>query len=108
MKSLGKKYDDDYTEKPPIALLPISGLFEAAKVMGFGATKYGKYNWAGGIEYTRLTSAAMRHILYFLGGEDLDPETGISHIAHAICCLLMLHEMIVRYPDMDDRLVMEG
>ena len=33
-----------------------------------------------------------RHIFAWWGGEDKDPETGFSHLAHAACCLLFLME----------------
>jgi hypothetical protein len=71
--------------------------------MAFGAQKYGDHNWRGGIKYTRLLGAAKRHIKAFNMGEDLDPESGLSHVAHAICCLGMLLGMINERPDLDDR-----
>ena len=58
--------------------------------MAFGAKKYGVYNWLDGMEWSRLVGAVMRHVLAWHGGEDLDPETGASHLAHARCCLAML------------------
>ena len=40
----------------------------------------------------RLIAAALRHVNAYNGGEDCDPESGVSHIAHAACNLLMLIE----------------
>lgn len=99
----GIKKDSDILKKPPLAYVPLRALWETGKVMGLGAEKYTPYNWAGGIRYTRLISAAMRHIVQFACGDDLDEETGISHIIHAICSLMMLHEMYLDRPDLDDR-----
>ena len=97
----GKKYD---AGKPLLALLPIVALEEVGKVMTFGATKYAAYNWLGGLAYTRLLSAALRHIFAYLRGEDKDSESGLSHLAHAVCCLLMVLEFVVRgRKDLDDR-----
>jgi hypothetical protein len=96
----GSKYD---SEKAPMALLDRSWLEETAKVLGFGARKYAAHNWRGGIEYSRLVSAALRHLHAFNDGEDIDPESGLSHLAHASCCLMFLANMKATRPDLDDR-----
>ena len=79
-------------EKPQMALLSPFALEEIAKVMTFGAKKYSENNWRNGFKYTRLLSAVMRHLNAYQKGEALDPETGLSHLAHASCGLLMLLE----------------
>jgi hypothetical protein len=96
----GTKHDSD---KAPLSLLPPAGLYGAAKVFQFGAQKYGKYNFLAGFEYTRLTSAALRHIWAWIWGESNDKESNLSHIYHAICCLLMLCEIMERGTGTDDR-----
>jgi hypothetical protein len=83
----GLKYD---SEKPPVDLVPSAAILEIAKVLEFGSKKYAKWNWAKGINYTRLLAAAMRHILAYKEGEDKDAESNLSHIAHACCCLSFL------------------
>ena len=40
----------------------------------------------------RYFAAMCRHVFAWWGGEDADPETGYSHLAHAGCCLLFLME----------------
>jgi len=30
-------------------------------------------------------------------GEQLDPESGIHHLAHAMCCLMFLYEHDIMY-----------
>lgn len=100
MEEQGKKFD---SEKPRMALLPHESLEEIAKVLTFGSKKYGKNNWKGGLSYERLISASMRHIGQFNNGEDKDPETGISHVAHAACNLLFLIWMEKNRQDLDDR-----
>ena len=100
MSMTGKKFDQD---KPRMDLLDTCALVEVARVMTFGAKKYGDHNWRGGLTYGRLVAAALRHIFAFLAGEDNDPETGISHIAHAMCCLMMLLWHIKHRKDCDDR-----
>jgi len=69
-------------------LIPPAALIYEAVVMGLGAKKYGPYNWR---EHTVALSvyiaAALRHIHSFHDGEDIDPESGASHLAHARACL---------------------
>jgi hypothetical protein len=82
----GRKYD---YEKPQLYLLPPKTLYEVGKVLTFGAEKYDPHNWRKVDDLqNRYSSAAMRHILAHIDGEDLDEETGLSHLAHAICCLM--------------------
>ncbi len=96
----GLKYDQD---KEPIALLSRTWLLGVSRVMGFGAKKYAAHNWRYGIERSRILSAALRHILAYNEGEDLDPETGLSHLDHASCCLMFAREMHDTHPELDDR-----
>lgn len=83
----GKKFDGG---KVRLDLLPLDAIEEVAKVMTFGAGKYGDRNWEKGINYMRLVGAALRHIFAWVGGQDRDEETGLSHMAHAACCILFI------------------
>jgi Domain of unknown function (DUF5664) len=96
----GLKHDES---KPMLALLPIQGIIEQAKCMTYGAKKYGPYNWQNGLEISRLISAALRHIFQFLSGEDLDGESGLSHLGHSLCNIGMAIDTLQRHPEMDDR-----
>ena len=97
----GVKHD---SEKPPAALLPPLSLLGAARVLGMGAVKYSAHNWRGGIKYSRLLSAALRHLLAYIGGEDTDKESGLSHIHHAVVNLMFLGEFIeTGRVELDDR-----
>lgn len=97
---LGIKHDDG---KPRLDLLPPLALDEVAKVLMFGAKKYDSWNWAKGMEWHRNPAAAMRHSKAFLMGEDLDPETGLCHMAHAACDALFATEYYLRKLGKDDR-----
>lgn len=99
-KELGVKQD---AEKPPLALLSTFALLETGKVLQYGAAKYGPDNWRKGLAWRRLTSAALRHILAFNEGEDLDPETSLSHLAHAMCMIMFVLESTQTHPELDDR-----
>jgi Domain of unknown function (DUF5664) len=94
------KYD---TGKLPISLIDPEYIEGLAKVLGFGANKYAAHNWRGGIQYSRLISAAYRHLGAINKGEDLDPESGLPHVFHLACCNMFLASMIAHRPDMDDR-----
>lgn len=99
-KDKGNKFDED---KPPMALLDPAYLVGVASVLGFGANKYAAHNWRNGIDYSRLISAAYRHLGAINSGEDIDPESGLSHAYHLGCCTMFLASMMHTRPDLDDR-----
>lgn len=96
----GLKFD---SAKPPVDLLDPYALEQIALVLAFGAQKYHAHNWRSGIRYSRLIAAAMRHIMAINRGEDIDPESGLPHAAHAGCCVMFLLWMMQERPDLDDR-----
>ncbi len=96
----GVKHDSD---KDPVELLDPLALEGIAKVLAFGAKKYAKHNWRGGLSYTRLIGAALRHTFALLKGEDVDPESGLPHVDHLGCCWMFLSNQMKTRPDMDDR-----
>lgn len=87
----GVKYDQTKTRP---SLLPSGPLLAIAEVLTFGAKKYADDNWqkVPGAEGPRgrYADALFRHLFAWLGGEELDPESGLSHLAHAGCCILFL------------------
>ena len=84
----GVKYDQDKTRWD---LMPWDALEPVAQVLTVGAKKYAPDNWkhVPGARW-RYFGAAIRHIIAWWGGEKEDPETGLPHLAHAMCCLLFL------------------
>ena len=85
---LGVKYDKD---KPKWNLLPWDELEDVVKVLTFGAKKYAPDNWKFVDDANnRYMDATMRHLVAHQQGEQRDAESGESHIAHAICCLLFM------------------
>ena len=100
-ESGGTKHDQG---KVRVELLSPIALEEIAKVLTFGAKKYGDNNWRKGLNYTRLIGAAFRHLLAFMRGEDMDPESGLNHLAHLGCCVMMLLEQVLLgKEELDDR-----
>ena len=96
----GTTFDQD---KPPMALLEPEFLTGVSKVLGFGANKYSSHNWRNGINYSRLISAAYRHLGAINSGEDIDPESGLAHSYHLGCCVMFLAALMKHRPDLDDR-----
>lgn len=74
--------------KPSPALIPGAALIEMAGVFGLGARKYGSFNWrTTRVEAMTYANAALRHIYSWIDGETIDPESGCSHLAHAMASL---------------------
>lgn len=83
----GIKFDDN---KDKWHLLPIEVLKEVVQVLMAGAKKYSPDNWKKVLPKERYFDACLRHLTAYQSGEKKDPETGKSHLAHAICCLIFL------------------
>lgn len=99
MSGPGKKDDSN---KPAMALIPPKGEWELAKAMTNGL-KYGKWNYMGGIEATRIISAVKRHVNLFMQGENVAEDSQVHHLAHAAAGCLMLIDILHNNPEMDDR-----
>jgi hypothetical protein len=85
-------------------LLPPEPLWEVAEVMGYAAEhKYAPRNWEAGLDSGDLIAAALRHIHEYMGGKEIDEDSGKSPIAHAICVLMFLRALEVRGRLTDDR-----
>jgi hypothetical protein len=89
--------------KAPLSLCPLPGLEAEARALAFGLKKYPKNNFKLGMRYSRISDATLRHVLAWCYGEDLDQESGLSHLAHAKACLAMLITIIERGTGEDDR-----
>jgi hypothetical protein len=86
----GVKYDNG---KHRYDLLPFHALDEVVAVLTYGAEKYPPENWRMvGDFHSRYLAASLRHITAYARGEFDDRESGLAHLAHAICCLLFLLE----------------
>jgi hypothetical protein len=94
------KFDSN---KVGVHLLPSGPLMQIAEVLDFGVKKYAAHNWRKGFDWSRLSGAAMRHLLAWNEGEDIDPESGLPHLAHLGCCVLFLLEHQSRGLGTDDR-----
>lgn len=89
--------------KAPYHLLAPELLEATAQVLKFGAEKYSERNWEKGMNWSRPFSAMMRHMWAWWRGEHADPETGMSHLWHAACCVMFLIAYEARTTGKDDR-----
>lgn len=102
ISNIALKFDDD---KVDWSLLPTEATEEILKVFAFGAKKYERFNFRKGFKQSRLIAAAFRHLVSHMRGEDIDPESGLRHLGHLGCCVLMLLTNILDGKDEDDRYV---
>lgn len=84
--TVGMKFDHD---KADYSLLPFGAMDEVVKVLTYGARKYNRNNWQH-VDDVRYQAAAMRHFSAYMQGEQIDPESGVQHLAHMVCSVLFL------------------
>lgn len=84
----GQKHDQ---AKPRFSLIPQAPLWQVVEVLEFGANKYGAENWRHVPNAKeRYFNACHRHLNAWWAGEKVDSESGLPHLAHAVCCLMFL------------------
>jgi hypothetical protein len=99
-KGSGARYNDNKTD---LSLIPICTLADEARVWEYGKKKYAAWNWTKGMAWSVPLACALRHIAAWQRGEENDQESGLPHLAHAMCNLRMLTLYKDVYPDGDDR-----
>jgi hypothetical protein len=99
-KGTGARYNSG---KADLSLIPLCTLEDEARVWMHGEAKYKRFNWMKGMPWSVPLACALRHLAAFQKGEDIDPESGQSHIAHAMCNLRMLTLYTQNYKEGDDR-----
>jgi hypothetical protein len=80
------------------SLLPFTAIREAVAVLTLGASKHDKDGKVGWTEKTpdEYFDKVCRHLVEWRTGQLLDPETGRSHLAHALADLAILLAMVLR------------
>ena len=91
--------------KPRLDLVSPEALTQLARVLTHGAAKYGDNTWRSGLAWSRCYAAAQRHLLAWWSGETTDADSGLPHLAHALCNLMFLVEYAKTHPEGDDRYV---
>lgn len=97
-----KKYDQGKTR---LDLFALTALEEVGKVYTMGADKYSANGWRqnGGMSYSRLIAATLRHFFAWCRGIDKDEESGLNHLAHVAWNVLALLEYSLTGNGTDDR-----
>ena len=78
--------------KPKLSDTPTIGIQLLGQVHSNGANKYGRFNWREHqVSSTVYYDAAQRHLMAWFNGENIDPESGLPHLAHVMaCCNILL------------------
>lgn len=96
----GRKDDQG---KDPWHLIPWDAMESITAVLAFGANKYSERNWEKGMNWGRVFRAAIGHLTAWFLRRGPDKETGLSHLAHAGCCVLFLIAYELRGVGNDNR-----
>lgn len=91
-------------KKTPLSCLSMPVMLEAGVAMLEGALKYGRHNYrVVGVRASVYFDATMRHLASWWEGEDMDPDSGLSHITKAIVSLVVLRDAMLQNMWRDDR-----
>ena len=85
-------------------LLPFHAFTEVVEVLEFGMRKYAKDNWKL-LDAETAAESFLRHMVKWQMGEEFDPESGLSHLAHMMCngmFMLYFREMERGKPDPEE------
>jgi hypothetical protein len=89
---------------PVLSNVPVAVLREVGVGMAEGGLKYGAYQYRDSRSSAWiLFDATLRHLTDWWEGEDLDPDTGLSHLTKAICSLMVMRDAELNGLLEDDR-----
>lgn len=91
-------------KKAPLSTLPTGPMYEVALAMLEGARKYGRHNYrVMGVKASVYYDATMGHLTAWWEGEDVDPASGLHHLAKAMACLAVVRDSEMMGNWVDDR-----
>lgn len=91
-------------KKVPFSTVSAVVIAEIGLAMMEGARKYGRHNYrAIGVRSSVYYDACLRHLSSWWEGEDIDAESGLSHITKALACLTVLRDAMILDKCVDDR-----
>lgn len=92
------------SKKPPMSTVSGPVLQEVGVAMLEGALKYGRHNYrVAGVRSSVYYDALFRHMIAWWEGEDIDPDSGVSHLSKAIAGLAVLRDAQINNMLNDDR-----
>jgi hypothetical protein len=101
---LSNPKDSIGVRKAPMSTIPANVLAEMGVAMLEGTAKYGRHNYREvGVRASVYYDAVMRHLFAWWEGEDIDPDSGVSHITKAMTALVVLRDSMMQENWADDR-----
>lgn len=91
--------------KVPFSTLSMPVMAEVGVAMLEGARKYGRHNYRdiGVRASVYFDACCARHLPAWWEGEDVDPDSGLSHLSKAMASLMVLRDAQIRDKMVDDR-----
>jgi len=84
--------------KPNWSILPFEAIEFIIPAFEVGLKKYGgPFTYRGGINFSELYAAAMRHLTSWYLGEDIATDSNVHHLAHAMANILMIVSVLKRH-----------
>lgn len=91
-------------KKVPMSSVSAPVMAEIGVAMLEGAAKYGRHNYrAVGVRSSVYYDSTMRHLMAWWEGEDVDADSGMSHVTKAITSLVVLRDAMIQGMCTDDR-----
>jgi len=92
------------SKKPAMSVIPAGVLFDLGLAMMEGAAKYGRHNYrVAPVRSSVYYDAAMGHLMDWWEGDDIDQESGLSHVTKAMASLAVLRDAMLQGKLIDDR-----
>ena len=90
--------------KSGVDQIPPEVLIELGDVFTYGEKKYARDNWKQGNDWHEFIGSALRHMYAFQMGREIDSESGLPHLAHALWNVVALRYYQLHGLGNDDRL----
>ncbi len=91
-------------KKVPFSTVSAPVMAEVGLAMLEGARKYGRHNYrVAGVRASVYYDANFRHMSTWWEGEDIDIDSGLSHVTKAIAGLMVLRDSMLKGNWVDDR-----
>ena len=92
------------SRKTPISVIPVAVLYDVGLAMLEGTVKYGRSNYrVAGVRASVYFDAGVGHLFDWWEGDNIDPDSGLSHVTKAIASLVVLRDAMLQGKLVDDR-----